>query len=172
MSSGGYSLSQAKYASNLLAHLGITNSAIAPTPLDPNVRLTSFNGVSLEDASLNRRLVCSLIYLTVTRPDIAYVVHIINQFMVVPRIIHFITVLRILRYVKGTLRHGLQFSLRSSLVLSGYSDANWAGSLIDRRSTLGYCFYLGDSFISCQSKKQSIVSQSLNITPRLMLCQN
>ncbi|KAL0550370.1 hypothetical protein IC582_014879 [Cucumis melo] len=158
--SDGYLLSQAKYASDLLARSGITDSNTASTPLDPNVHLTPYDGVPLENVSLYRQLVGSLIYLTVTRPDIAYAVHIVSQFMAAPRTIHFTAVLRILRYVKGTLGHGLQFSSQSSLVLSGYSDADWAGDPTDRRSTTGYCFYLGDSLISWRSKKQSVVSRS------------
>ncbi|KAA0067105.1 putative mitochondrial protein [Cucumis melo var. makuwa] len=67
-----------------------------------------------------------------THPDIAYVVHIVSQFMAASRTIHFTAVLRILRYIKGTLGHGLQFSSQSSLVLSGYSDADWARDPTDR----------------------------------------
>ncbi|KAL0554223.1 hypothetical protein IC582_008140 [Cucumis melo] len=136
--SDGYLLSQAKYASDLLARSRITDSNTASTPLDPNVHLTPYDGVPLEDVSLYRQLVGSLIYLTVTRPDIAYAVHIVSQFMAAPRTIHFTVVLRILRYVKGTLGHGLQFSSQSSLVLSVYSDADWAGDPTDRRSTTEY----------------------------------
>ncbi|KAL4028792.1 hypothetical protein IC575_012003 [Cucumis melo] len=159
-SSSGYYLSQAKYASDLLNRSGITDSATFSTPLDPNVRLTPFDGVPLEDPTLYRQLVGSLIYLTVTRLDIAYAVHIVSQFMAAPRTIHFTAVLRILRYIKGTLGHGLQFSSQSSLVLSGFFDADWAGDPTDRRSTTGYCFYLGDTLISWRSKKQSVVSRS------------
>ncbi|XP_016901897.1 uncharacterized mitochondrial protein AtMg00810-like [Cucumis melo] len=159
-SPSGYYLSQAKYASDLINRSGITDSATSLTSLDPNVCLTPFDGVPLEDPTLYRQLVGSLIYLTVTRPDIAYVVHIVSQFMAAPRTIHFTVVLRILRYIKGTLGHGLQFSSQSSLVLSGFSDADWAGDPTDRRSTIGYCFYLGNAFISRRSKKQSVVSRS------------
>ncbi|KAL0533201.1 hypothetical protein IC582_030416 [Cucumis melo] len=76
------------------------------------------------------------------------------------RTIHFTVVLPILRYVKGTLGYELQFSSQSSLVLSGYFDVDCAGDPTDRRSTTGYCFYLGDSLISWRSKKQSVVSRS------------
>ncbi|KAA0045094.1 putative mitochondrial protein [Cucumis melo var. makuwa] len=159
-SPSGYYLSQANYASDLLSQSGITDSATFSTPLDPNGRLTPFDGVPLDDPTLYRQLVGNLIYLTVTRPDIAYAVHIVSQFMVAPRTIHFTVVLRILRYIKGTLGHGLQFSSQSSLVLSGFSNADWTGDPTDRRSTTGYCFYLGDALISWRSKKQSVVSRS------------
>ncbi|KAL4020497.1 hypothetical protein IC575_019275 [Cucumis melo] len=135
----GYYLSQAKYASDLINRSGISDSATSSTPLDPNVRLTPFDGVPLEDPTLYRQLVGSLIYLTVTRPDISYAVHIASQFMTAPRTIHFTAVLRILRYIKGTLGHG---------------------DPTDQRSTTGYCLYLGDTLISWRSKKQSVVSRS------------
>ncbi|XP_038889287.1 uncharacterized protein LOC120079193 [Benincasa hispida] len=99
---------QAKYTSDLLACLCIIDS-ITTLTLDPNVHLTLFGGVPHEDVSLHRQLVGSLIYLIVTHPNIAYVVHIVNQFMAAPRTIHFTIVLCILCYVKGTLGHGLQF---------------------------------------------------------------
>ncbi|XP_031741707.1 uncharacterized protein LOC116403902 [Cucumis sativus] len=158
--SDGYLLSQAKYASDLLARSSIIDSNTSSTPLDPNTHLTPFDNVPLDDVSLYRQLVRSLIYLTVTRSDIAYVIPIVSQFMVAPRTIHFTVDLRILCYVKKTLGHGLQLSSQSSLVLSGYSDADWAGDPTDRRSTTGYCFYLSDSLISWHSKKQSVVSRS------------
>ncbi|TYJ98253.1 putative mitochondrial protein [Cucumis melo var. makuwa] len=126
--SDGYFLSQAKYASNLLARLEITDSNTSSTSLDPNVHLTSYDGVPLED----------------------------NY--------SFTVVLRILRYIKGTLGHGLQFSSQSSLVLSSYFDADWVGDLTNQRSTTGYYFYLGDSLISYHSKKQSVVSRFSTIS--------
>ncbi|TYK04303.1 putative mitochondrial protein [Cucumis melo var. makuwa] len=76
-SSNDYYLSQAKYASDLLSRSSITDSITSSTPLDPNVRLTPFDGVLLDDSTLYRKLVDSLIYLTVTRLNITYVVHIV-----------------------------------------------------------------------------------------------
>ncbi|XP_057996557.1 uncharacterized mitochondrial protein AtMg00810-like [Hevea brasiliensis] len=159
--SKGYYLSQAKYAIDLLCRAGLTDNKTANTPLETNVKLSPTDGTILKDPTLYRQLVGSLIYLTATRPDIAYAVfYIVSQFMAAPCTSHFTIVLRILRYIKGTLFHGLHFSAQSSLELKAYSDADWAGDPTDRRSTTSYCFFLGDSLISWCSKKQTIVSQS------------
>jgi hypothetical protein len=159
-STDGYYLSQAKYASDLLSRAGLTDSKTTSSPLETNVKLLATDGEPLSDATLYRQLVGSLIYLTVTRPDIAYVVHLVSQFMSAPRSTHYAVVFRILRYVKGTMFHGLHFSSHSSLELRAYSDADWAGDPTDRRSTTGYCFLLGTSLISWRSKKQFVVARS------------
>ena len=80
--------------------------------------------------------------------------------MAAPRSPHYAAVLRILRYLKDTIFDGLWFSSHSSLTLQAYSDADWAGDATSRRSTIGYCFLLGDSFISWRSKKQTVVACS------------
>ncbi|KAL9265867.1 Retrovirus-related Pol polyprotein from transposon RE2-like protein [Drosera capensis] len=99
-SSTGYYLSQTKYASDLISRAGITDAKTANTPLETNVKLRPTDGNLLKDATRYRQLVGSLIYLTVTRPDISYAVHLVSQFMTSPRSTHFAAVLRILRYVK------------------------------------------------------------------------
>ncbi|WKA02119.1 hypothetical protein VitviT2T_020342 [Vitis vinifera] len=96
----------------------------------------------------------------VTRPDISYVVHQVSQYLSAPRSTHYAAVLRILRYLKGTLFHGLFYSAQSPLVLRAFFDVDWAGDLTDRRSTTGYCFLLGSSLISWRSKKQTFVARS------------
>ncbi|WKA04900.1 hypothetical protein VitviT2T_022897 [Vitis vinifera] len=102
----------------------------------------------------------NLVYLTVTRPDISYVVHQVSQYLSAPRSTHYAAILRILRYLKGTLFHGLFYSAQSPLVLRAFSDVDWAGDPIDRRSTTGYCFLLGSFLISWRSKKQTFVARS------------
>ncbi|XP_019055192.1 PREDICTED: uncharacterized protein LOC109115502 [Nelumbo nucifera] len=124
-------------------------------------RLNYFLGIEVSsDQSGYYLSQASLVYLTVTHPDNAYAVHIVSQFMSAPRTTHYAVVLRIIRYVKGTLFHGLHYSNSSSLQLIAYSDADWAGDPTDRRSTTGYFFFLGDSLISWCSKKQTVISRS------------
>uniref|UniRef100_A0A2N9EWS2 Protein kinase domain-containing protein n=1 Tax=Fagus sylvatica TaxID=28930 RepID=A0A2N9EWS2_FAGSY len=159
-SDDGFYLTQAKYTSDLLSRAGLTDHKILDTPIEFNARLTPSSGELLPDPTLYRQLVGSLVYLTVTRPDISYAVHQVSQFMFAPRSTHYAAVLRILRYLKGTLFHGLHFSAQSPLTLRAYSDVDWAGDPTDRRSTTGYCFLLGSSLISWRSKKQSVVARS------------
>lgn len=92
-----YYLSQAKYASDLISRAGLSDCKLVDSPLETNVKLRATDGELLPDATLYRQLVGSLIYLTVTRPDLAYAVHLVSQFMAAPRSVHFAAVLRILR---------------------------------------------------------------------------
>ena len=79
---------------------------------------------------------------------------------VAPCFVHYAVVLRILRYVKGTLYHGIHYSSQSSLEFHAYSDADWAGDPTDRCSITSFCFLLGTSLVSWRSKKQDVVSRS------------
>ena len=81
----------------------------------------------MSNPSLYRRLVGSLVYLTITRPDISYAVHQVSQYLSAPRSTHYTAVLCILRYLKGTLFHGLFYSAQSPLVLRVFSGAGWVG---------------------------------------------
>ena len=126
-SADGYYLTQAKYTSDLISRVSISDSKIVDTPIEYNCRLNSHDGESLYDVTLFRQLVGSLIYLTVTRPDISYAVHVVSQFMAAPRSPHYVAVLRIIQYLRGTIFDGLHFSSHSSLTFQAYSDADWAG---------------------------------------------
>ncbi|XP_026452189.1 uncharacterized protein LOC113352596 [Papaver somniferum] len=167
-SNNGYLVSQVKYvmqfllvyASEIIQRTGITDTKVVDTPLEVNVRHSPTDGTLLSNPILYRQLVGSLNYLTITRPDISHDVHIVSQFMSAPRSTYYAVVLRILRYLKGTLYQGLQFSSKSDLTLRAYSDSDWEGDVTDRRSITGYCVFLGDSLISWRSKKQTIVSRS------------
>jgi hypothetical protein len=124
--SNGYHPTQAKYTSNLLPQAGLTDYKIVDSPLETNVKLHALDGELVSDFTLYQQLVGSLIYLTMTRPDLAYTVYLVSQFMTVPDSVHYAPVLCILRYMKGTLFHGLHFACHSSLDLNIYSHANWA----------------------------------------------
>ncbi|XP_057981173.1 uncharacterized protein LOC131166603 [Malania oleifera] len=94
----GYSLTQVKYASDLHTRAGLTDCKITDSLLDPNIKLRPTDGELLPDITRYRQLVGSLIYLTVTRPNIAYAVHLVSQFMSAPRSVYYAAVPRILRY--------------------------------------------------------------------------
>ena len=104
-------------------------------------------------------MVGALQYLTFTRPDLAFNVHQLCQFMSKPTSIHLEAAKRVLRYVKGTLHHGISFSPRP-LTLIAFSNADWAGDPTDRCSTTGLLVFLGSSPISWSTKKQNTVSRS------------
>ena len=88
------------YTSNLVSHLGLTYSKTMHTPMESNAHFSATDGTLLNDDTLYQQLVGSLIYLTVNRPNLAYVVHIVTQFMAAPRTTYFVVVLCIIRYVK------------------------------------------------------------------------
>jgi histone deacetylase 1/2 len=113
-------------------------------------RLCSADGdvLSSEDATTYRSLVGGLQYLTMTRPDLSFVVNKVCQYLHEPRTPHMSAVKDILRYVRYTIDSGLQFSSTTSSLLSAFSDADWAGSLDDRRSTGGYAIFYGGNLIA------------------------
>jgi len=131
-----------------LSRADLSDFKIADTPIEANFKLTPTASVPLKDPMLYRQFVGSLIYLTITRPDTAYAVHIVSQFMSAPCTGHYAAVLRIIRYIKGTLFHGLLFPFNTPLELHAYSDSDSAGDPTARRSTTGFCFFLGNSLIS------------------------
>ncbi|GKA51956.1 ribonuclease H-like domain-containing protein [Tanacetum coccineum] len=102
----------------------------------------------------------SLQYLTFTRPDISYAVQQVCLYMHDPRESHFSALKRIMRYVRGTLDYGLQLFSSSTTDLVAYSDADWAGCPTTRRSTSGYCVFLGNNLLSWSSKRQPTLSRS------------
>ena len=159
-STDGLYITQAKYVSELLSQAGLTDSKIVDTLVELNAHLIPTEGKPLSNPFLYRRLVGSLVYLTVTRPDISYVVHQVSQYLSTPRSTHYTAVLRIFWYLKDTLFHDLFYSAQSSLIFRAFSDADWAGDPTDRRSTTGYCFLLGSSLTSWRSKKQTHVARS------------
>lgn len=153
-------LSQASYASDLLQKFQMHTCKPASTPLVAGSHLSAYSGELIMDITLYLSMVGGLQYLTLTRPDIAFAVNQVCQFMHAPRTSHLQAVKRILRFVKGILSLGLSLLKSPSLALTAYSDSDWAGDPDDRRSTTGACIFIGSNLVAWTAKKQSTVSRS------------
>nr|XP_020191643.1 uncharacterized mitochondrial protein AtMg00810-like [Aegilops tauschii subsp. strangulata] len=150
----GFFLHQRKYAHELLERAGMLNCKPAATPVDTKAKLSATDGSPASYTAFYRSIVGALQYLTLTRLEIQYAVQQVCLHMHAPRDVHWAAVKRILRYICGTTDLGV------TLHASAYSDADWAGCPDTRRSTSGYCVYLGPSLISWSSKRQPTVSRS------------
>ncbi|XP_019099728.1 PREDICTED: uncharacterized protein LOC109132532 [Camelina sativa] len=148
------------FSVNILHRAGMTNWNISSTPVDTKSKLAAAAGEPVKDPSLYWSLAGALQYLTFTSPDIAYVVQQVCLFMHDPRESHLTALKHILRYVKGTISHGLQIHRSPVTDMVAYTDADWAGCPDTRRSTSGYCVFLGDSLISWSAKRQATASRS------------
>ena len=156
--SDGIYLSQEKYIQDL-ARSCLTDHRTVETPIELNLQLRATDGKPLTDPTRYRHIVGSLVYLVVTRPDISYAVYILSQFVSSPTHVHYSHLLRVLRYLRGTITRRLFFPRSSSFQLQAYSDATWASDS-DRHSLSAYCICLGGSLIAWKTKKQTAVSRS------------
>jgi hypothetical protein len=155
-------LQQQQYALDLLELAGMTDCRSCDTPIDTAGKLSSDAGspLSTSDASDYRSLVGALQYLTMTRPDLQYAIQQACLHMHAPTTAHQGLVKRILRYVRGTSAPGLHLRRSNNSDLVAYSDADWAGCPDTRRSTSGFCVFMGYSLLSWSSKRQTTVSCS------------
>ena len=99
-------------------------------------------------------------YLTNTRPNICFSINTLSQYLVQPRWVHLVAAKHVMRYLKGTIEFCLYYDGSHEYRLYGYIDADWAGSISDRKSTSGGCYSLGSAMISWFSRKQSSVALS------------
>ncbi|WJZ94996.1 hypothetical protein VitviT2T_013797 [Vitis vinifera] len=160
-SSEGIFLSQRKYALNLLQETGMSGCQPVNTPIEEGLKLcVELNQVST-DKGRYQRLVGRLMYLAHTRPDLAYALSVVSQYMHNPREQHMNAVMCILRYLKNAPGKGILFAKNvDHQNIEVYTDADWAGAVDDRRSTSGYFTFVGGNLVTWKSKKQNVVAHS------------
>ncbi|GJZ60039.1 putative ribonuclease H-like domain-containing protein [Tanacetum coccineum] len=158
--SDGIFISQDKYVAEILKKFDFASVKTASTPMETNKALVKDEESKDVDVYLYRSMIGSLMYLTASRPDIMFAVCACARFQVTPKTLHFNAVKRIFRYLKGQPKLGLWYPRDSPFDLEAFSDSNYAGASLDRKSTTGGCQFLGKRLISWQCKKQTIVANS------------
>lgn len=168
-STKGIYLNQRKYALELIKDVGVSGSKPFDTPIEQHQKLTTIqldslisqsNSILPDDSLLSdreayQRLVGRLVYLTITCPDICYVVQHLSQFMHSPKKSHMDAALRVVKYLKGSPGLGILLPSTGSMNVFAYCDSDWASCPMSRRSLTGFCIKLGDSLLSWRTKKQN-----------------
>jgi len=163
LSSGNIHLSQSKYIRELLSRANMLEAKGISSPMVSSNKMSKFGTDTMSNPQAYRSIVGALQYLTITRPEIAYSVNKVCQFMANPLETHWRDVKRLLRYLRGSIHFGLLLQLVvsiSNISLKVYCDTGWGSDPDDRRSTSGYCVFLGPNLISWCSKKQNRVARS------------
>lgn len=135
-------LTQTKYTLDLLTRTHMQDSKPCPTPLASGSKLSAYDGAPLSDATEYRSLVGALQYLPLTRPDICYAVNQVCQFMHALTTVH----LQAVASYGGSLGLGLTITPGPLTTFFAFSDADWAGCPDSRRSTTGFCVFLGKTY--------------------------
>ncbi|GKC29354.1 hypothetical protein Tco_1036648, partial [Tanacetum coccineum] len=156
----GIFISQDKYVADILKKFDFSSVKTASTPIETNKALLKDEEAEDVDVHLYRSMIGSLMYLTASRPDIMFAVCACARFQVTPKVSHLHVVKRIFRYLKGQPKLGLWYPRDSPFDLEAFSDSDYAGASLDRKSTTGGCQFLGKRLISWQCKKQTIVANS------------
>ena len=156
----GLHIMQRRYILDLLTKTNMLDAKPVSTPMQTTPKLKLLDGTALSDPSQYRSVVGSLQYLSFTRPDISFSVNRLSQFMHRPSEVHWQAVKRVLRYLAGTVSHGIHMKVGSPLTLHAFTDADWAGDSDDYVSTNAYVIYLGSTPVSWSSKKQNGVACS------------
>jgi hypothetical protein len=149
----GTFLCQAKYTYDILKKFNMENAKPIKTPMGTNGHLHLDIGGKSVYQKVYRSMIGSLLYLCASRPDIMLSVCLCARFQSNPKECHLWAVKRIMRYLVHTSHLGLWYPKGSNFKLVGYSDADYAGCKIDRKSTSGTCQFLGKSLVSWASKK-------------------
>ncbi|XP_019186599.1 PREDICTED: uncharacterized protein LOC109181303 [Ipomoea nil] len=157
----GVFLSQRQYITGILTQFKIDGAKNVSTPLAASKKLVSLQSSdTTTDATLFRRLLGLMRYLVITQPDVAFVVNKLSQFMHAPSDLHWQAAKCLLRYLKGTVCHGVFLRVGQPLSLRVYTDSDWGGCTTAGCSTTAYLVYLGNNLISWKSTRQKSVSRS------------
>ncbi|GKD01219.1 putative ribonuclease H-like domain-containing protein, partial [Tanacetum coccineum] len=156
----GIFIGQDKYVADILKKFDFATIKTASTPIETNKALLKDEEAKDVDVHLYRSMIGSLMYLTSSRPDIMFAVCACARFQVTPKVSHLHVVKRIFRYLKGQPKLGLWYPRDSPFDLEAFSNSDYAGASLDRKSTTGGCQFLGKRLISWQCKKQTIVANS------------
>jgi len=156
----GIYMCQRKFTRDILDRFGMKNNNGVSNPIVPGVKLSKKGGGAEVDITLYKQMIGSLMYLTVTRPDLMFAVCLASRYMSAPTEAHFQVVKRILRYIKGTMEFGILYRRGGDEKVLSYTDSDYAGDLDDRKSTLGFVFLMCGGAIAWSSKKQPIVALS------------
>ncbi|KAF2301235.1 hypothetical protein GH714_021059 [Hevea brasiliensis] len=156
----GLLLSQEKYLEGILSDHNMAAAKPFSTPMPTTPNLSKLMGEKMSDATCYRQVLGALQYMTLTRPDIAFSVNKLAQFMHSPTVLHWQAVKRLLRYLRGTSKYGLFITPSADFHFHCFSDSDWGGCPDDRRSTGGYLIYFGKNLVSWSSKKQPTVARS------------
>nr|GEY70329.1 putative ribonuclease H-like domain-containing protein [Tanacetum cinerariifolium] len=156
----GIFTSQDKYVAEILRKFGFTDVKSASTPIEIEKHLLKDLHGEDVDVHIYRSMISSLMYLTSSRPYIMFAVCACARFQVTPKVSHLQAVKRIFRYLKGKPHLGLWHPKDSPFNLVAYSDSDYAGASLDKKSTIGGCQFLGCRLISWQCKKHTVVATS------------
>ncbi|KAK6136976.1 hypothetical protein DH2020_029282 [Rehmannia glutinosa] len=156
----GTFISQTKYTRDLMKKFGMEEKSSVKIPMNTSVKMDMDADGKPVDQTRYRALIGSLLYLTSSRPDITFVVGVCARFQSAPKGSHMTAAKRILRYLKGCQEVGLWYPKEGGFKLIGYSDSDYAGCRVDRKSTSGTCQMLGNRLVSWFSKKQNSIATS------------
>ncbi|GKF80228.1 hypothetical protein Tco_0238830, partial [Tanacetum coccineum] len=156
----GIFISQDKHVEEILKKFGFSIVKTSSTPIETSKPLLKDAEAEDVDVHLYKSMIGSLMYLIASRPDIMFVVCAYARFQVTPKGSHLHAMKQILRYLKGQPKMGLWYPKDSPFYLEAYTDSDYAGASLNRKSTTGGCQFLGSRLISCQCRKQTMVATS------------
>ncbi|XP_014499939.1 uncharacterized protein LOC106760988 [Vigna radiata var. radiata] len=170
----GMLMHQSRYVLDMLNRFNMSDCNSAITPAEVGIRLEKDPEEDVVDPTEYRRMVGSLRYLCNTRPDISFSVGLVSRYMQNPRLSHLNAIKRILRYLKGTSCYGILLPRCGSgeeVRVTAYTDTDWCGDKSDRRSTVGYVFFLNGAPISWNSMKEPVVALSSCEAEYIAVCE-